>query len=76
VQINKIAEPALLQPLVEPDQSSMVHQLPMINQMNCVHGHWKIIFPSVAKNFRSGGGNREISFFLIETEKRSFLLNI
>jgi len=44
VQINKIAEPALLQPLIEPDQSSMVHQLPTINQTNCVHGHWKIFF--------------------------------
>jgi len=44
VQINIIAEPALLQPLIEPDQSSMVHQLPTINQTNCVHGHWKIFF--------------------------------
>jgi len=44
VQINKIAEPALTQPLVEPDQSSVVHQLPTINQTNCVHGHCKIDF--------------------------------
>jgi len=44
VQINKIAEPALLQPLVEPDQRGMVHQLPTINQTYCVHGHWKIYF--------------------------------
>jgi len=37
VKINKIAEPAL-QPLVEPDHSSMVHQLPTINQTNVYTG--------------------------------------
>jgi len=51
VQINKIAEPALPQPLVEPDQSSMVHQLPTINQTYCVHGHWKIDFSMQNQEF-------------------------
>jgi len=44
VQINKNAEPPLLQSLVEPDRSSVVHQLPTINQTNCACGHWKIDF--------------------------------
>jgi len=44
VQINKITEPALLQPLVEPEESSIVHHLLTINQTNYVHGHCKLDF--------------------------------
>ena len=36
MQINKTAKTILLQLLVEPDQSSMVYQFPMINQALCI----------------------------------------
>jgi len=54
VQSNEVAEPILLQPVVEPDQSSMDHQLSMINQTNCVQGHRNIDLSGKAKNFLRG----------------------
>jgi len=73
VQINKFAEPALLQPLVEPDQISMVHHCPRLIK--------RIVYMGIGQYFHVkpiifvGGQNREFSFFLIETKKTFFLLN-
>jgi len=78
---NCLKEPFLLQPLVELDQSSVIYQLPMINQPLCTWvsegffqgGSISGFFQGKPRTLLGEAKNGEISFLPPETKKTTFL---